>query len=126
MKTLSLKQPWAELVLQGRKTIELRKWNTNFRGRFLIHSSKISDADSMERLGFKDLPCGFILGEANLFDVKEYKSDEEFFKDKNKHLADRSWGQYGFLLKDAKRIEPISARGQLNFWDFNPRRDDEI
>jgi predicted transcriptional regulator len=28
MKVLSLKQPFAELILQGRKAIELRKWNT--------------------------------------------------------------------------------------------------
>jgi len=36
MKALSLKQPFAELILQGKKTIELRKWNTKFRGEFLI------------------------------------------------------------------------------------------
>ncbi|MDD4353280.1 MAG: ASCH domain-containing protein, partial [Candidatus Nanoarchaeia archaeon] len=28
IKVLSLKQPWAELVASGKKTIELRKWNT--------------------------------------------------------------------------------------------------
>ena len=43
MKTLSLKQPFAELILQGRKTIELRRWNTNLRGDFLIHASKNPD-----------------------------------------------------------------------------------
>lgn len=39
MKTLSLKQPFAELILSGKKKIELRKWNTSFRGEFLIHAS---------------------------------------------------------------------------------------
>ena len=36
MKALSLKQPWAELILSEKKTIELRKWNTNFRGEFFM------------------------------------------------------------------------------------------
>jgi hypothetical protein len=39
MKCLSLKQPYAELLISGKKTIELRKWNTSFRGKFLVHAS---------------------------------------------------------------------------------------
>ena len=118
MKVLSLKQPFAELILSGRKTIELRKWNTKFRGEFLIHASKIPDEQSMKKFEFENLPCGFILGKANLIDVKHYKDDEDFNKDENLHLANSSWGKFGFVLKDAKRINPILARGQLNFWDF--------
>jgi hypothetical protein len=52
MKALSFKQPWAELVLQGKKKIEIRRWNTNFRGEFLIHASKSPDMDAMKRFGF--------------------------------------------------------------------------
>ena len=118
MKALSLKQPFAELILSGKKTIELRKWNTKFRGEFLIHASKIPDEDSMKKFGLENLPCGFILGKANLVDVKPYKDEEEFNKDKNLHLADSAWENFGFVLKDVKRINPIFARGQLNFWDF--------
>jgi predicted transcriptional regulator len=118
MKALSLKQPFAELILQGRKKIELRKWNTNFRGEFLIHSSKNPDEESMKRFGFNELPLGFILGKAKLTDVKHYANEEEFNKDKELHLASKNWGDFGFVLKDAERIEPIPARGQLNFWEF--------
>src|ERR1041385_6407776 len=32
VKALSLKQPWAELMVQGKKTVELRNWKTKFRG----------------------------------------------------------------------------------------------
>ena len=39
-KCLSLKQPYADLVVSGKKTIELRTWNTKFRGEFLVHASK--------------------------------------------------------------------------------------
>ena len=119
MKALSLKQPFAELILQGKKKIELRKWNTHFRGNFLIHSSKIPDKENMKKFGFKDLPNGFILGQANLVSVKKYDSDKEFFKDKNLHLATKDFGRYGFLLNNIKRIDPIPAKGQLNFWEFN-------
>ena len=38
MKCLSICQPFANLIIQNKKTIELRKWNTNFRGVFLIHA----------------------------------------------------------------------------------------
>ena len=45
MKCLSLKQPFADLLVSGKKTIELRKWNTKFRGKFLIHASKNLDKE---------------------------------------------------------------------------------
>ncbi|MEK0322582.1 MAG: ASCH domain-containing protein, partial [Nitrosopumilus sp.] len=38
MKCLSVSQPFADLIISGKKIIELRKWNTNFRGEFLIHA----------------------------------------------------------------------------------------
>jgi len=118
MKALSLKQPFAELILQGKKKIELRKWNTNFRGKFLIHTSKIPDEVAMKKFGFKDLLNGFIVGEVELVDVKKYKNEEEHKKDKDKHLASSIWGNYGFILKNPKRKRPIPCKGSLNFWEY--------
>ena len=40
MKCLSICQPFAELIVEGKKTIELRKWNTKFRGEFLVHAAR--------------------------------------------------------------------------------------
>ncbi len=40
MKALSIRQPWAWLILHGGKDIENRDWATRFRGRVLIHASK--------------------------------------------------------------------------------------
>lgn len=119
MKTLSLKQPFAELILQGKKKIELRSWNTKFRGRFLIYASKNPDEKAMKKFNFKNLPSGFIIGEAELANVKKYSNEEEHEKDKPLHLADSSWGNYGFILKNPKRINPVPARGKLGFWDFD-------
>lgn len=117
MKALSLKQPFAELILQGRKKIELRKWNTHFRGEFLIHASKIPDAKAMKKFGFDNLPTGMILGKAELVEVKHYKNKEELRKDKNLHLAEGDWGEYGFVLKNVERFEkPKPTKGKLGFW----------
>lgn len=118
MRTLSLKQPWAELILQGKKTIEIRKWNTKFRGKFLIHASKNPDLIAMKKFGFNELPCGFIVGEANLIEVKKY-TPKKFKKDRDKHLATEEFGNYGFVLDEIKRIQPIPAKGKLGFWEFD-------
>jgi len=116
MKALSLKHPWAELVVQGKKTIETRKWKTNFRGLFYIHASGNIDEGMMNEFGFKNLPRQMIIGKAELIDVKEYKNKEEFDKDYDKHFA-KTFVRYGFLLKNASRIKPIPCKGQLNFFD---------
>jgi hypothetical protein len=90
MKTLSLKQPFAELIVSGKNTIELRNWNSKFRGKFLIHASKTPDSKAMEKFGFEKLPVGVIIGEVELIEVKKYENDSQHKKDKNKHLADYS------------------------------------
>jgi len=118
MKVLSIKQPYVELILSGKKTIELRSWNTKFRGEFLVHASKKPDKNAMEKFGFKDLPVGQILGKVTLVDVKDYEKTKDFEKDQNKHRATSSWGQFGFILKDPKRITPISIGGKLGFWNY--------
>jgi hypothetical protein len=118
MKTLSLKQPYAELVVSGKKTIELRKWNTHFRGEFFVHASKSPDENAMKKFGFTNLPLGFIVGKAELIEVKHYANESELMEDNNKHLAGLGWGNFGFILNNAKRIKPIEAKGKLNFWDF--------
>ena len=67
MKCLSLRQPYAELLVSGKKTIELRKWNTNFRGKFLIHASKNVDKERCKSLGIDHtkLDTGAIIGGAD-------------------------------------------------------------
>jgi len=117
MKALSIKQPFAELILSGKKTIELRTWNTKFRGKFFIHASKSPDKKAMERFGYKDLPVGFILGEAELAEVKHYKNKEDFEKDSELHQG-KTFSEYGFILKNIKRQKPKEAKGKLGFWEF--------
>lgn len=39
MKAISIKQPWASLIVNGIKDIENRTWATKYRGKVLIHAS---------------------------------------------------------------------------------------
>jgi hypothetical protein len=108
-KCLSLRQPYAELIIvSGRKTIELRKWNTRFRGEFLVHASKAIDKEACKLHGINvsSLTTGVIVGSAVLCDVKLYQSKEEFIADQSKHLATSTYSanMYGFLLSDPKDL----------------------
>ena len=124
MKVLSLKQPYAELVVSGRKTIEIRKWKTHFRVKFLIHASQGEDKEAMSKFGFDfgKLEKGKIIGEAELIDVKEYNNKEEFDKEKEKHLASPEYGNIGFILRNAKKIDGPYMKGKLNLWNFDDKR----
>ena len=39
MKVLSIKEPWASLIMNGTKRIETRSWKTKYRGEIYIHAS---------------------------------------------------------------------------------------
>jgi hypothetical protein len=119
MKALSLKQPWAELVVSGRKTIEIRKWNTKYRGEFFVHASLNTNSEACKKYGLADLPKGCIVGKADLIDVKKYRTKEEFEKDAGKHFA-RDWWHpkaHGFILKNAQRLPLKPLKGKLNFFE---------
>jgi ASCH domain len=109
MKCLSLKQPYAELLVTGKKTIEVRTWNTKFRGQFLVHASKKINKEACKRLKIDQakLVTGAIIGKTNLYDVISYGSKNSFVKDKNKHFANSNYDKpkYGFLVNQAKRFD---------------------
>ena len=124
MKALTVKQPWASLIVEGIKDIENRTWKTNYRGRILIHSSKmpekglpcevlnsmqysiVSTANSLNALVGEN---GVILGSVEIVDcVLNHPS---------------IWakvGTYNWVLANPIKFEkPIPAKGQLGFWEFN-------
>ena len=122
-KCLSLKQPYGELVVTGKKTIELRTWNTKVRGEFLVHASKKIDVKACKRnkIDPDSLVTGAIIGKATIYDVKFYDSKESFIRDRKKHLADIEHldHKYGFLIKDAHKFrKPIIALGKLGFFNI--------
>lgn len=48
IKVLSVKQPWATLLVIGAKEFETRTINTNYRGELFIHATKRVDFDALE------------------------------------------------------------------------------
>jgi hypothetical protein len=109
----------------GKKTVELRKWNTKFRGKFLIHASRNIEKEKCKSLGidYSKLRIGMVIGRAILYDVKKYDSKAQFIKDKNKHLAGSSLFNsyiYGFKIKNAQRLRhPILFSGKLGFFEVD-------
>jgi hypothetical protein len=119
---LSIRQPWADLILLGRKDIENRTWRTNFRGTVLIHASQRIDWDGVEmesrylrrrgRLkatpddGWEyDTTTSAIIGMLDIVDcVRRHRS--EYFE-----------GPYGFVLRNPVRFRrPIERGGWLNIF----------
>jgi hypothetical protein len=104
-----------------KKTIELRKWNTNFRGEFFIHAPiKIRIKDCKRLKITKKLVTGVIIGKAELYDVKKYNSSKEVKLDQKFHLASKNFQDktFGFKIKNAKSLRiPIPLKGQLGFFD---------
>jgi ASCH domain len=48
MKIISIRQPWAGLIVSGLKDVENRTWPTRYRGPILIHASQRPDEISRE------------------------------------------------------------------------------
>ena len=104
MKVLTIKQPWATLIMQGNKRFKFRSWQTKYRGELLIHAGKGIDKETMKRLAKyipKDMPTGKILGKVTVVDcVKMSPKFKKMLLKENKDIyADSSlsvlphWGQ---------------------------------
>ncbi|MFQ5782984.1 MAG: ASCH domain-containing protein [Nitrosopumilus sp.] len=121
MKCLSVSQPFADLIISGKKNIELRTWNTNFRGEFLIHSPLKIRTEECKRLKInKKFVTGAIIGKAELYDVKKYNSTKDVKTDQKFHFASKDFHNrtYGFMIKNAKPFRiPIPCKGQLRFFE---------
>ena len=124
MKCLSICQPFADLVASGRKTIELRSWNTGFRGEFLIHAPAKVRMQDAQRLGIARITAtGAVIGKAEMYDIRQYENDEELRRDYGRHLYGRAYdrrAKYGFMLRNARRLAaPVPCKGRLGFYEVN-------
>jgi hypothetical protein len=123
---LSLKQPWAALVVAGLKTIEVRKWATAIRGRVLIHAAKIPDdrpeAWSLVGEDLRSLAqlTGGIIGAAELCGCLMYRSAAGFAADAAKHLNAPDWFEappmYGFVFRAGELVSFFPCKGNVRFF----------
>lgn len=121
MRALSIRQPWAWLIVNGYKDIENRVWSTRYVGPLVIHASKgmtkaeYEDVDDMlafdPRLSHIKLPPmaqierGGIVGVAHCGGSVEASESPWFF------------GPHGFLLSGARTVPFTEFKGQLGFFD---------
>lgn len=119
MKALSVKQPWAWLIVSGKKTIEMRVWATNYRGPILIVSCKekmSGDSFRKFREAFPDCPVtmwyGFAVCKANLVDCRPMTKDDE--KLAGCEVYD---GAYSWVLEDIEPVTPFAVKGQLGIYE---------
>jgi hypothetical protein len=113
MKILSVRQPWAALIVSGIKDVENRTWRTNYRGPVLIHASlRADDVAGSELVRYygafspSDQPRGGIVGIVDIVDCVR------------PHVS--SWyapGCWAFVLENARKLPFVGWRGALSLRD---------
>jgi hypothetical protein len=110
LRALSIRQPWAELILRGEKSIEYRSQPTNVRGKVYIYASATryapdEEADIQADLDFSldELPRGVIVGTVEITDCTG------------------SGGQFEWALDNPQRLEmPLKPQRRANPVWFYP------
>lgn len=129
MKVLSIKEPYASLVMNKKKTIETRSWKTNYRGELYIHASQSTiPKEYLQREGLKELiedinmNYGHIICKCQLSDC--ISMSEEYIEKIKKENPEEficgvyEIGRYAWILEDIEIITPIKAKGKLGIWNY--------
>ena len=114
----------------GRKLIETRSWNTNYRGRIAIHAAKkiIRDIRAEVRvimeenmLSFDDLEFGNVVATAEIVDcVLMTQEMVDGLSPQEYYLGDWQVGRYAWILKDVKQLdEPVAVKGFQGIWNLD-------
>jgi hypothetical protein len=123
MKALSIRQPWAELILQGRKTIELRTWKTSYRGLLVIHAGYILEEEACRPFGLDpaNIVHSALVGTVQVVDIIALTSDS-YEALRREHLAPEDWpgGElFRWQLADPRRFpDSVPAGGQPGLYDL--------
>ncbi len=119
---LSVRQPWAWMIIHGDKDIENRTWRTRVRGPVLIHASGSCTRREYEEASgfafwciggaiwdnypkFEHLQRGGIVGQVEIVDCVS-DSDSPWFV-----------GPYGFVLRNPVALPWRPMRGKLGFFE---------
>lgn len=132
MKALTIREPFASLILEKHKKYETRSFKTHYRGELYIHAGKAKVTNKVfeNREDLKELckdieyKYGKIILKCNLKDC--IYMDEEFInevkKDHNEYISGHyEVGRYAWLLEDIEIIDEIEINGQLGLWNFEKK-----
>ena len=126
MKVLSIKEPWASLIMNNIKKIETRSWKTNYRGELFIHASlstknNISN-EVLDLIKDMKLNNGYIICKCKLVDCVYMTEDFINNIKNNNHIeyicGDYQLGRYAWILDDIEVVEPIEVKGKLGIWNY--------
>jgi ASCH domain len=122
MKALSIRQPWAWLIVHAGKDVENRSWPTSYRGPLLIHAAKGMTLSEYDRgaafakaCGIVSMPpaeqisVGGIVGQAELADCVRSSRSPWFM------------GPYGFVLRDVRPLPFTACVGRLGLFEVPER-----
>lgn len=121
LKALSFRQPWATLIVQGRKTLDLRTWATRYRGPLAVYASHQVEVEACRIHGLdpRQLTTGALIGIVDLLDV--FLLDKaEYAARQAEHLGGRRFrpGLFGWALENPRPLDPPQpARGRLNLFE---------
>jgi len=120
MKALVIRQPWASLIMSGKKSIELRTWRSHFRGQFVVCASagapKKANAGRFPGL---DMPRGVAVAVVELVNVREATAE-----DAPRACCDVEVGrEFAWELRVVRVLKPFPVKGRLSFFDVS---DEEI
>lgn len=131
MKVLTIKEPWATLIIEGYKKYEFRSWKTNYRGKILIHAGLSIENDMLERFKSYNLKCskGKIIGEANLVDCilvddkfnKELRNIDPIVYGRSNHVEKYAWKLDNVIKYD----NAIPIKGKLGLWNYEGEIDND-
>jgi hypothetical protein len=126
-KVITIRQPWAQLIVQGDKEFETRSFNTPYRGELFIHAAKSFSFNDVELCHqdkyFKEcipdhtkLKTGFIIGKVQLVDcVPTHLCSCISYQERA--FGDFSNGRWAWRLSSPVLFDkPIEALGKQGFW----------
>lgn len=126
MKALSLWQPWASLMADGRKKIETRHWRPPawlIGQELAIHATVKVDRGMCASWGYDALtiPRGCVVAIVRLDDFRKFTADDETnmrqFPEGN--YGDFSMGRFGWMCTLIEKLNPpIAVTGHQGIWDW--------
>ena len=117
MKALSVRQPWASLIANGLKTIEVRTWLTHYRGPLLICASAYKVRNEIAG-GY--YPFGVMLAAVDLLDVRPLaRRDLKAAAMSSRFVIDR---EFAWVLANLRLVRPVPVKGRLGLFDVPDRR----
>jgi hypothetical protein len=122
MKAITLIQPWASLIADGRKKVETRSWGTKYRGPLAIHAGKSSDKEAMRDFGYRHpIVSGAIICLAELYDCRQMTGDLIRQYADSEELRYGNWevGRWAWFLRNVHVLDPPEKiRGALGLWEW--------